>query len=154
MVWRDSWQHCLEEDWLETWEVLLSESHNSSKNACHFTPHSSNAVREYNPDVTKRSRRRRLNDWSFNGALCMFESLNCLGYVCVSTYGHIICGRLIRSGLNCIEDLCQGLLRLFLSLKVTIVRSFAQKLHPISTLCERCTNNHLQTQRHQVKKTV
>jgi len=33
----------------------------------------------------------------------------------------------------------------FLSLKVTIVRIFAQKLHPISTLCETCTNNHLQT---------
>ena len=95
---------------------------------------------------------RRLIDWSIKRALRVFQSLN----LCQQkTYGHIICGAVIRWGRNCSEILRQIItinIYFFMTLKVTSLRILHIYYIQMLALCETCTNNHLGTLRQQVKK--
>ena len=88
---------------------------------------------------------RRLIDWSIKRALRVFQSLN----LCQQkTYGHIICGALIRWGRNCSEILRQIItinIYFFMTLKVTSLRILHIYYIQMLALCETCTNNHLGT---------
>ena len=95
---------------------------------------------------------RRLIDWSIKRALRVFQSLK----LCQQkTYGHIICGALVRWGRNCSEILRQIItinIYFFMTLKVTSLRILHIYYIQMLALCETCTNNHLGTLRKQVKK--